>query len=427
MLPKFIKEINVPHKPGIYIYKDFENRILYVGKAVDLYHRVASYFVKNQTNTKTTQLVSMIHSVETIVVESELEALILEANLIKKYLPPFNIRLTDDKDYLYIKTTKEDFPRVLTGRKKDIVDAKKYFGPFPSSRTVKLTLKGLRRVFPWCNSPIKKGINKPCFYYHLGLCPGPCAGTIDKKNYNKNIRRLELLLEGKSSELTRELSKEMVVFSEKLEYENAGRVKRVLDGLSYLTQPNRTQMYLQNANFLEDERRLTLGELQRILGLPAVPNRIEAYDISNIQGENATGSMVVLTNGEIDKSQYRRFKIHISGKPNDVGMHKEMMQRRLKHFEWPLPDLFLIDGGIGQVRGVKSILINSNIPIYGLAKRMEWLYAPDGNIIKLPKESLALRLLQKIRDEAHRFAVAYHRKLRRAGSGILPEGKGLVK
>jgi excinuclease ABC subunit C len=411
MIPAFIQKSQVPHKPGVYIYKDKNSRVIYVGKAIDLYHRVASYFSGSHLP-KTAAMVSEIASVETIIVESELEALILEANLIKKFLPIYNVRLVDDKDYLYIKVTKEDFPRVLTARKHELKGSLKYFGPFPSSRTVKETLKRLRRVFPWCSGRPLSG--RACFYYHIGLCPGACVGKISKEEYRKNIFRLLQLLDGKKESLMENLSKEMDKASKAQDFEEAGRIKRILTGISYLTQPNRTSNYLENPNFLEDQRMLALKALQEALKLPKLPERIEGYDISNIQGKEATGSMVVLTNGEIDKSQYRKFKIHITGKPNDVGMHKEMMRRRLKN-DWPLPDLIIIDGGRGQVNGVHQELITNNqsLPIYGLAKRMEWLYVPNSDqIVKLPKKSTALQLLQKLRDESHRFAITYHRKLR---------------
>lgn len=414
MLPEFIDKEKIPHKPGVYIYRNKSGRVIYVGKAIDLYHRVAGYFSKSNSEVKVAALVDEISSIETIIVESELEALILEANLIKKYLPEFNVRLTDDKDYLYIKITDEDFPKVITARKHELKGALKYFGPFPSSRTVKSTLKALRKVFPWCSGG-NRWFKGACFYFHLGLCPGACAGIISKQEYRKNIFRLAKLLEGKWVQLTDDLTKEMEQLAKNQDFEDAGRIKRILQGIAYLTQPNRTANYLENPNFLEDQRILALEELQKVLGLRKTPHRIEGYDISNIQGKEATGSMVVLTDGEIDKSQYRKFKIFISGKPNDVGMHKEMMRRRLRHPEWPKPDLIIIDGGIAQVRAVAG-----DIPIYGLAKRMEWLYHPDGTIIKLPKASPALRLLQKLRDEAHRFAITYHRKLhKKAIFGII--------
>lgn len=422
MLPSFINTQLVPHKPGIYIYKDDRGKVIYVGKAVDLFSRVSSYFSKSWHDVKTTKLVENIASAETIIVESEIEALILEANLIKKFMPLYNIKLTDDKDYLYIVVTDEEFPKIITARKKDLIKVKKWFGPYPSATTVKQTLKKLRRVFPWCSSKyyvssIKyqgKVKAKPCFYYHIGLCPGPCVGAVSKEDYLKIINRFSKFLDGKKAELLEELRKEMGQYSREQKYEDAAKIKKIIEGINYITAPTKISNYLVNPNFLEDLNQNSLEELKQALNLPELPVRIEAYDISNFQGQEATGSMVVLTNGEIDKSQYRRFKIKITGKPNDFAMHQEMMQRRLKHDEWPLPQLFLIDGGRGQVTSDYEILQknNINIPIFGLAKREEWLYPPEGDPIKLPKKNLGLRLLQKIRDESHRFAITYHKKLR---------------
>lgn len=423
MLPKFIDLKKLPHKPGIYIYKDGGGEVLYVGKAIDLYHRVSSYFNGHTTNSfKTEKLVENIKSVETIIVESEIEALVLEANLIKKFLPPYNIKLTDDKDYLYIKVTKDQYPQVVTARKKELKDAFKYFGPFPSAGTVRQTLKKLRRIFPWCSNPPRYDVEtdtfylkRPCFYYHLNLCPGACAGKITPSEYKKIINQLCKFLDGRGGELLEDLTREMMENSKALDFEKAQRIKKTIDGLSYLTQSNRAEVYLENPNFLEQESLRAMEQLQKDLKLSELPERIEGYDISNIQGHQSTGSMVVLTNGEIDKSQYRKFKIKITGKPNDYGMHAEMMRRRLNHIEeWPLPQLFIIDGGRGQVRASQEELLKRgiNVPIYGLAKRMEWLYPPEGEVVKLPKRSLSLRLLQKLRDESHRFAITYHRKLR---------------
>ena len=396
----------IPHQPGVYIFKDNLKRVLYVGKAIDLYHRVASHFYTPSL------FIEKTASVETIIVESELEALILEANLIKKFLPPFNNKLTDDKDYLYIAVTCEDFPKIITARKKDLKLYKKYWGPFPSSKTVKNTLRSLRRVFPWCSASQGPTL-RACFYYHLGLCPGACVGQISREDYNKIIKRFSKFLDGKKDDLLSQFVLEMMQASNDQRFEDAQRLKKSMEGINYLTQTNRTALYLENPNFLEDERQLALQQLQKDLNLSKSPERIEGYDISNIQGKESTGSMVVLTNGEIDKSQYRKFKIKITGRPNDVGMHKEMMRRRLKHKEWPLPDLIIIDGGRGQVRGAELEIRNLKlkIPVFGLAKKQEWLYPPEGEVIKLPKRSLSLKLLQKLRDEAHRFAISYHRKL----------------
>lgn len=223
-----------------------------------------------------------------------------------------------------------------------------------------------------------------------------------------------LLMDGQKDGLVNELTSEMEQAAKNLEFERAQSIKGTLDGLEYLTQSNRTHLYLANPNFLEEERQNALEDLHKQLKLPHVPERIEAYDISNIQGIDATGSMVILTDGEIDKSQYRKFKIKLSGRPNDLTMMTEMLKRRLRRGEWRNPDLILIDGGRGQVRAAFNELTKAglNIPVFGLAKRMEWLYPPSGEIIKLKKSSLSLRLLQKIRDEAHRFAISYHRKLR---------------
>src|SRR3989344_2248935 len=429
MIPSFVEKTRVPKKPGVYIFKDKTGRVLYVGKAINLYNRVSSYFSHVKSG-KISSLVDQISAAETITCESELEALILEANFIKKYLPPFNVRLVDDKDYLYIVITKEDFPKVITARKKELEGAEKYWGPFPSARTVRDTLKSLRRIFPWCSQKKLFAVSrsllaansqkliansyKPCFYYHLGLCPGACMGLISEKDYNRIISRFSKFIDGKKEQLLSDLTKEMMQASGKQKFEDAARIKKTINGILYMTQPQRTNLYLENRNFLEEERELALKTLQKDLNLKTLPQRIEGYDISNISGKEATGSLVVLTNGEIDKSQYRKFKIHITGRPNDVGMHKEMLIRRLNHPEWPMHDLIIVDGGRSQAKAMQSILHTTSyiIPIFGLAKRMEWLYPPEGEIIKLPKRSLSLKLLQKLRDESHRFALSYHRKLR---------------
>lgn len=414
MIPDFLDRKLIPHKSGVYIYRNSQGQVIYVGKALDLYHRVSSYFNGSNESPKTSQLVAHIASLETVIVQSELEALILEANLIKKYKPRYNIRLTDDKDYLYIKVTYEEFPRIITARKKDLTGALKFFGPFPSSTTVKSTLRNLRRVFPWCANPHGK---RACFYRHIKLCPGPCSGEISQAEYEKIIKHFISFMSGKKAQLIDELIREMNFNAAKQNFEAAQRIKKTLEGVTYLTQPNKTQVYLENPNFLEDERNLGLKEMRDILKLTNSPARIEGYDISNIQGHDAVASMVVLTNGEIDKSQYRKFKIHITGKPNDFAMLAEVIRRRMKN-DWKKPDLFLIDGGYGQVSAVYNQIQKTGslefkeIPIFGLAKRMEWLYDPSGAEIRLPRASRALRLLQKLRDEAHRFAITFHRKRR---------------
>lgn len=416
MIPKFIDKSKMTHKPGVYIYKNSLGEIIYVGKAIDLYHRIASYFNNQHTDPKTRVLVENIRSLETIEVQSEIEALILEANLIKRYLPAFNIRLTDDKDYLYIKVTKEDFPKILTARKKELDDAKEFFGPFPSSGTVRSTLKRLRRVFPWCSNPPRPGAKslRACFYYHLGLCPGVCIGKVDKKQYDQIINRFIKFMQGKKADVLDDLTKEMTHLSTNLDFERAAQVKKIINGIEYLDQPTRAEVYLENPNFVEDQNAQAVLDLKNKLHLEEEPQRIECYDISNLSGQFAVGSLVVLTGGDIDKKWYRKFKISIEGKPNDFAMMSEMVRRRVKHSEWPTPDLMLIDGGRGQVRAAEKevLAVWPDMPIFGLAKRMEWLYPPEGEVIKLSHQSLGLKLLQKIRDEAHRVALTYHRRRR---------------
>lgn len=417
VIPFFLEKSKIGISPGVYIFKSTQGQVLYVGKAINLYHRVSSYFRGKHSQASIATLVGRIARVDTIAVESELEALILEANLIKKYLPPFNVRLTDDKDYLYIGVTKEDFPKVVTARKKGLKIMKKFWGPFPSSKTVKNTLKILRKVFPWCSLGSQGQAlrtRRPCFHYHLGLCPGACIGLISKKDYRKNINRFCKFMDGRKQELLGDLIKEMMHKSKAAKFEEASSIKKIIEGINYVTSPNRVKLYLENPNFLAEESSLTLKQLKKDLDLEKLPERIECYDISNIAGKEATGSMVVLTNGEIDKSQYRKFKIRISGRPNDVGMMREMAKRRFRHDDWPTPDLIIVDGGRGQARGVYNELQNANykLPIFGLAKREEWLYPPEGEVLKLSRNSLSLKLLQKLRDESHRFALSYHRKLR---------------
>ncbi len=404
----------VSHKPGVYIFKNKSGKVLYVGKAIDLKSRVSQYFNGQDTRPQIKNLILQINSLETIEVFSEIEALILEANLIKKYLPPFNIKLTDDKDYLYIKITNDEFPKVITARKKELLSAKVFFGPFPSSNTVRITLKKLRKIFPWCSGSLKN--NKACFYSHLKLCPGSCAGKINKEEYNKIINRLIKFLNGQKMQVINDLETEMKQYSKNREFESAQDIKKTIDGINYLTQKNNAQIYLENPNFVEDQNNLSLIELKKDLGLKEIPERIECFDISNISGKLATGSLVVLNNGDFDKKWYRKFKINLETVgSNDVSMMKEVIGRRLKHSEWPMPDLILVDGGRGQVCAANYELRTTNyeLPAFGLAKKREWVYSSDGEIIKLPKSSKSLRLLQKIRDEAHRFALSYHQKLRK--------------
>lgn len=438
----------MPSKPGVYLYLDKSKNVIYVGKAKDLKARVSSYFTSSsQLGPKTQALVEQIDKIKIIVVESEIESLLLEAFYIKKYRPRYNIRLTDDKSYPLIKITlKEDYPAVLFAHKMDDPKAT-YFGPYPSSGSVKLVLRTLRRAFPYqgvVNHP-----KRTCLYHHLGLCPCPPVYNTEelKKEYKKNIKNIIKVLEGKSQIVLKELQKEMEEKSKEEKFEEASQLNKKITALRFITQPSiKPFEYDVNPNLRTDIRKRELDGLRVALmtsGLSVSPLlRIECYDISNIQGTNATGSLVVLTEGEIDKSQYRKFKIKKDGKPNDFAMMAEMLERRLKHDEWPRPDLIIIDGGKGQLSSVLESMkkVQKHFPVVGLAKREETIVIPtlqpffdesrvsesaatlskhlygknEENFreISLSKNSASLHLIQRIRNEAHRFAITYHRKLR---------------
>jgi excinuclease ABC subunit C len=301
---------------------------------------------------------------------------------------------------------------VLTARKRDLGDAKIYFGPFPSAGKVRETLKILRKVFPY--STCKPNSGRACLDYHLGLCPGVCLGIVSEKNYKKNIRAITLFLKGDKSKLIKDLEKEVAQQSRKLNFEEAAISQRRLEALSYITRPTR----LAEEYFEEDLAALRakeLSDLVVILGLGKKPNRIECYDVSDIGGKEAVGSMVVFSAGEADRAEYRRFKIKKVASANDTAMMAEIIDRRLNH-EWKLPDLIIVDGGKGQLNAALDVLAqrNLNIPTAALAKRLEEIYLPNRKEpLELPRQSDALKLVQRIRDEAHRFAIAYHRKLRK--------------
>jgi len=432
-----------------------------VGKAKNLKSRVSSYFTGvSKLGPKTQSLVEQIYKIKIIVVESEIESLLLEAFYIKKFRPRYNIRLVDDKSYPLIKiTTKEKYPVVLFAHKMDDPKAT-YFGPFPSSGSVKLVLRTLRRAFPY--QSIQNHPKKTCLYFHLGLCPCPPVNDSPQlaKEYRKNIQNIIRVLEGKSKIVLKDLKKEMEQKSKEEKFEEAALIQKKIKALQVITEPTiKPFEYDINPNLRTDIRKRELDGLTDSLAAYGLKlsslSRVECYDISNISGTNATGSLVVLTEGEIDKSQYRKFKIKKDGKPNDFAMMQEMLERRLKHTEWPNPNLVIVDGGKGQLTSALKAMKNTNIhfPVVGLAKREETIIIPteqdffnrvevhsgeDGDSkiasghvplagmtrklygdnedhfveLSLPKGSPSLHLVERIRNEAHRFAITYHRNLR---------------
>ena len=388
-----------------------------MGKAKNLKRRVSSYFSKQNLGEKTRILVAQIKKIRTIEVASEIEAFLLEEKLIKQYTPRYNIKLTDGKRYPSIKiTVKYKYPKVLLVRKQE-ADNAKYFGPYTSTTSLRMVLKMLRRIFPYqavINHP-----NKLCLYYHLGLCP--CPSVTKDPNYRKNISHIIDFLSGNKNLLIRNLTKDRNQASARDDFEKAGGIQKQIDSITLITSSfYQPFAYEENPNLRSDTIALDLQSLKNILHengvMVADLLRIECYDISNTSGLNATGSMVVFTNGEKDGSSYRHFKIKqdYKSKPNDFAMMQEVLGRRLKHSDWPKPSLIIVDGGKGQVSSAKRIIdsLSLNIPLIGLAKREETIITSDLKEIKLLRDSRALQLIMRLRDEAHRFAITYHKKLR---------------
>lgn len=388
-----------------------------MGKAKDLKKRVSSYFSNKDLGEKTRILISQIRRIKIIEVASEIEAFLLEERLIKKYKPHYNIKLLDDKRYPSLKiTVKDQYPKVLLVRKQE-ADNARYFGPYTSATSLRTVLKLLRRIFPY-----QSVINHPhklCLYYHLSLCP--CPTVTKDQSYRKNISHILSFLNGNKNLLLKDLTKEREKASIAEDFEKAKTIQQQIDSITLITssfyQPFEYEL---NPNLRNDTVALTLQDLKETLNENDVPvlnlDRIECYDISNTSGLNATGSMVVFTNGEKDSSSYRRFKIKAdyNNKPNDFAMMQEMLTRRLKHNDWPKPSLIIVDGGKGQVSSAKEIIhsLKLDIPFIGLAKREETIITSELSEIKLPRDSKALQLIMRLRDEAHRFAITYHKKLR---------------
>lgn len=364
-------------------------------------------------------MLSKVVKIQYLTVASEIESLLLEANLIKKYNPPYNSRLTDGKAYPLIKISiKDEYPKILFARR--IEDKSLYFGPYPNVSAMKLVLKTIRRVFPYIS--LNTHPKTFCFYHHLGLCPCPSViGTKEAKaEYKKTIHRIVKFLEGEMHTVVKDLEKERDECIKREEFEKAADMQKKIDAIRLITQPvHQPFEYEDNPSLKEDIRKKELEDLRFILKNAGVFTdflvRIECYDISNTAGTNATGSLVVFTNGEKDSTWYRRFRItkHIKG-PNDFAMMESVLSRRLKHTEWPYPQLFIVDGGKGQITSALKALQEAEvtIPLVGLAKREETIITSEFKEISLPKRSPALQMVMRIRDEAHRFAITYHKKLR---------------
>ena len=410
----------LPQNAGVYIFYHALCPI-YIGKANSLAFRVLSYFGPN-LETKTRTMIEAAESVSFIKVNSEFEALLLEASLIREYQPQYNIISKDDKHPLYIVITDENFPRVLSVRKllTTSYNLLVSFGPFPNSTNVAGVLRTLRKVFPYSDHKIGK---RGCIYSHIGLCvpcPSEVAGIknresriMERKKYLKNIKRIKAVLMGKIDNVKNELNKEMIDLSKKEKYEEAYEVKKLIEKLEYITNPRvDAGKFLENPNLYDDLRNLEIRELGELLDLETGNlHRIECFDIAHLSGTFPTASMITFMNGEADKTLYRHFKIDPKVGGDDYASMKEVARRRINHLaSWGTPDLIIVDGGLGQVKSFATVLRNNvaNIPIVGIAKNPDRLIIGDK---KIRLTGNALNLVQRIRDEAHRFARRLHHKL----------------
>ncbi|HEX4103950.1 MAG TPA: excinuclease ABC subunit UvrC [Candidatus Paceibacterota bacterium] len=403
----------LPDEPGVYLMHDAAGRVLYVGKAGNLRRRVSSYFERPH-DVRIETLVRKIVHIDFRQTDTALEALILEAELIKTLTPPFNVREKDDKSFLYVEITKEKFPRVLLVRGKDGETGKRY-GPFTSASSIREALRILRKIFPWStHDPERLGkFTRPCFDYEIGLCPGTCVGAISHEEYIKTIERLKLFFEGKKKKVLRSLEAEMKAASKTLDFEKAQKLRGQIFALTHI----------RDTALISDSEVLLHGDAPSE-NAGARDYRIEGYDISNISGTAAVGSMVVFEGNEPNKNEYRKFKIRTIFTPNDVGMLTEMLTRRFsraaaggkrsemtERHSWRLPDLILIDGGIAQANAAKKVLMRAGlrIPLVGIAKGPE---RKRNDILGAVPKWTNKQTLIKVRNEAHRFAIGYHKAVR---------------
>lgn len=417
---KFLKKEGLqklPKKTGVYCFSDKRDKKLYIGKATNIQDRVKNHF--QQPGFKDYLFLDKVKKIGYIKTNSEIEALILEAHLIKKYQPKYNILWRDDKNYFYVGITKEDFPRIfITHQTKFKVRSLKFkvkfVGPFVDGKALKQTLKILRKVFPYrtCKTLPKR----PCLWYQLGRCPAPCLlKPVEKKmkrGCQENAKNIMKILQGRKTSVLKNLKREMKKAAKIQDFEKAAKMRNQINALEKI---------LAHAKIFEPKLEYRKWEtiekeLKRLLKTKRGISRIEAYDVSNIQGRLATGAMITFVKGLPDKNFYRKFKIKISGKPNDIAMLKEILSRRLQHPEWGKPDLILIDGGRAQLSAAQSTINNQQltIPVIALAKKRNKLYTKNKRPIllkNLPRE--IFNLILQLRDEAHRFAISYHRKLRK--------------
>jgi len=449
---------NLPSVPGVYLMQDISGKIIYIGKATSLKKRVTSHFYpRAEQSMKNAIMLSQIAKIDYIVTKSETEALLLESKLIKRYQPRYNILWRDDKSYPHlILTLNEDFPRLLLVRKREGKEKNvRYFGPYTEVGQVRKTLRFLQRIFPLrlCKYSLTKDKSLPekkvrsCLYYHIKQCSAPCLQEISQEKYQEIVNKVTLFLEGKHEELLNHLEKQMHQLAKGFAFEEAKKIRDTISTIKNMSE--RIDLREIKEADLMKKIKLTRGlsELKKILSLPKVPLHIEAFDVSNIFGNQAVGSLVVFEKGEPNKNLYRRYKIKAvpPNRRDDYAMIREILSRRYKRIleeREKLPDLILIDGGKGHLTTAVETLNSLHLPppchrfsgvserglrklpVIALAKEKEEIYLPTEALAKaglptrnepltLPANSPALQLLQRIRDEAHRFALSYHKLLRK--------------
>ncbi len=391
------KKLKLPDAPGVYFFFGPKKEILYIGKATSLRDRVKSYFSRDLMNTRGPRLVQMLEraqDIKFIQTQSVLEALILEANQIKKHQPYFNSREKDDKSYNYVTVTDEDFPQIFITRGNGT------YGPFPNSSELREALKIIRRIFPYRDN--KCTMKKPCFNSQIGLCPGVCAGLMNKREYKKRIKYIKLFFEAKKNLLIKDLEKEMKSSAKEERFEQAEQLKRTIYSLEHI-----------------QDIALIRRDIERDNNESAY--RIEAFDIAHLSGKDTVGVMTVVIDGELAKDQYRKFKIIGQNKKvsiDDTANLREIIRRRLGHAEWSLPNLIVIDGSTAQINAARSILKDRGflIEIVSVVKderhKAKDILGLKGTVEKWGKSILLAN------TEAHRFAITYHRKLRSKGFRI---------
>lgn len=411
----------LPNSPGVYIFKNKNNNYLYIGKAGNIRKRVKQYFDMKTHSPFLKFILKEVNKIDFKQTNSEIEAIILESELIRNYKPKYNIMLKDDKQYFYVLITKEEFPRIFLTHQIQKQNSGHYLGPFVDGSALKTTLRILRKIFPYCTC--KKTHNNLCLNYYIEKCLGFCCLKnpekilfINRKQYQNNIRAIKEILSGRRESLIEKLKEKFNKLVTKQEFDKAINLGREIEKLEKVFANAKVIHDYMSLNFDANNLEILI-KLKEFFYLSKIPNRIEGYDISNIQGKNATGAMAVFENGVPAKDKYRKFKIKFNNKPNDIAMLKEVLFRRFKHREWKYPDLILIDGGKAQLNAGNEILAGFGIKtnLISLAKLGGKIYSSNLErpilIKKIPPK--ISNFIKYIDSEAHNFAINYYRKIHR--------------